>query len=424
MTVDTQLNPEKLLSTLANSHSSGCLELNQGLVSWEIYLQQGALKYICSSVQLLDQLKYYLYYLGFKQAVAALKNLPLPYVKIQLQSHSSTESAKSNFYGEVIPWLIKENHLTPYHGLKLIEQITKDQLTSCLWLNTGTSLWQDGKQIPTWLQEKLNNPLSLSVSKCLNVEQIRLEQWQKCSAKLFSIHQRPYFAAGWEQKSLPTSGLLSHQSLQELTRVIMGRTSIRQLSILLQKDELKVAQILSPYIDYQIINLGDALPPLDRLPGIPRLDNKVIPSSSITLSNTNNHSNQKIAFSATQTSVKTWKIVCIDDSPTILNEMKRFLDPKKFKVIAVDNPVQAVSTVFRTQPDLILLDITMPKINGYKLCTLLRSSENCNKTPIIMVTGNTGVLDKARAKLAGATDYFTKPFTQKGLIEIVQKYLQ
>ena len=46
MTVDTQLNPEKLLSTLADSHSSGCLELNQGLVSWEIYLQQGALKYI------------------------------------------------------------------------------------------------------------------------------------------------------------------------------------------------------------------------------------------------------------------------------------------------------------------------------------------------------------------------------------------
>ena len=64
----------------------------------------------------------------------------------------------------------------------------------------------------------------------------------------------------------------------------------------------------------------------------------------------------------------------------------------------------------------------MPKINGYKLCKLLRGSDNCNHTPIVMVTGNTGLIDKARAKIAGATDYFTKPFTQQELIEIVEKY--
>ena len=80
--------------------------------------------------------------------------------------------------------------------------------------------------------------------------------------------------------------------------------------------------------------------------------------------------------------------------------------------------------IFRLKPDLILLDITMPRINGYKLCGLLRNSEHCNHTPIIMVTGNTGLIDKARAKLAGATDYFTKPFTQQGLMNIVERHLQ
>ncbi|VEP17338.1 Protein PatA (fragment) [Hyella patelloides LEGE 07179] len=91
---------------------------------------------------------------------------------------------------------------------------------------------------------------------------------------------------------------------------------------------------------------------------------------------------------------------------------------------AIDDPVQAVPTIFRIKPDLILLDITMPKINGYKLCGLLRDSKNCDRIPIIMVTGNTGFIDKARAKIAGATDYFTKPFTQQGLMQIVEKYLQ
>ncbi|MDJ0593210.1 MAG: hypothetical protein QNJ72_25020 [Pleurocapsa sp. MO_226.B13] len=59
----------------------------------------------------------------------------------------------------------------------------------------------------------------------------------------------------------------------------------------------------------------------------------------------------------------------------------------------------------------------------YKLCGLLRSSGKCDRTSIVMVTGNTGLIDKARAKLAGATDYFTKPFTQEGLIKIVEKHL-
>ena len=86
--------------------------------------------------------------------------------------------------------------------------------------------------------------------------------------------------------------------------------------------------------------------------------------------------------------------------------------------------MQAVPIIFRFQPDLILLDINMPKINGYKLCGLLRGSNHCEGTPIIMVTGNRGLIDKARAKLAGATDYFTKPFTRQELMVMMEKYLK
>jgi twitching motility two-component system response regulator PilG len=157
-----------------------------------------------------------------------------------------------------------------------------------------------------------------------------------------------------------------------------------------------------------MIHLRNPQPPLEQLPNIPR-------SPQV---------KEQENLPHTSKAVKTYKIVCIDDSPTILSEIQRFLKEERFEVTAINDPVQASSVIFRLEPDLILLDITMPRINGYKLCSLLRSSNVFNETPIIMVTGNTGLIDKARAKLAGATDYFTKPFTQEGLMAIIDKYLE
>ena len=419
MTTTTKLNPQELLSQLANSNSSGCLELDEGLVSWKIYLQQGKLKYIYCSAQLLDQLKYYLRYLGLKQALNDLKELPSSDAK--LESYVPEKSSNQNLYSKVICWLLTEKYLDSSQGLKLLEQITKDGLSSCLWLDKGTSSWQDGYSLPLWIKVKFGNTLSLNISECLELEQIRLQKWQQnCSNQLLSVHQRPYFAHAWEQQPLPTSGLLNLKTLQELNQVIRGQTSIRQLSLLLQKDELQVAKILSPYIDNEIIYLSNAQSPLDRLPSIPGAKQNVRQSISF-YSSTN--SNNEIG-NPENSAVKTWKIICIDDSPTILKEIQRFLDPERFEVKAIDDPVQAVPIIFRIQPDLILLDINMPKINGYKLCGLLRGSNHCDRTPIIMVTGNTGLIDKARAKLAGATDYFTKPFTRQELMLMIEKYLK
>lgn len=404
MTTTTKVNPTELLSQLAHSHSSGCLELDEGLVSWKIYIQQGQLKYVDCSAQLLDQLKYYLQFLDWKPANLGLKNLPASYLKIQTSVQE--KSAVQNLYSDVICWLLAKQYLDRDRGLKLLEHITKDALQTCLWLDRGTSLWKEDEPIPQWIGDNFGSCSSLNISECLSIEQARLQQWQNCSSQLLSTHQRPYFTSGWEQKELPSSGSLSQQHLKELSKVIKGRTSIRQLSVLLQKDELQVAQILSPYLDHKIVFLRQAQPPLDKLPSIPRIEE----SSVINNSDENSE-------------VKTWKIVCIDDSPTILNEIKRFLDSEKFAVTAIDDPVKAASIIFRIKPDLILLDITMPKINGYKLCGLLRGSKHCNQTPIIMVTGNTGLIDKARAKIAGASDYFTKPFTKNGLMQIVKKHL-
>jgi twitching motility two-component system response regulator PilG len=75
------------------------------------------------------------------------------------------------------------------------------------------------------------------------------------------------------------------------------------------------------------------------------------------------------------------------------------------------------------RPDLILLDIGMPNVDGYQLCSLIRKSSSMKDIPIVMVTGNKGLIDRARARLAGATDYLTKPFVQTDLLKMMMRHL-
>lgn len=118
-----------------------------------------------------------------------------------------------------------------------------------------------------------------------------------------------------------------------------------------------------------------------------------------------------------------YTIACIDDSPTVLESIKSFLSDDSFSVLMINDPVKALMEVVRNKPDLILLDVGMPNLDGYELCSLLRRHPHCKHTPIVMVTGNTGFIDRAKAKLAGASGYLTKPFTQPELLKIVFKNL-
>ncbi len=118
-----------------------------------------------------------------------------------------------------------------------------------------------------------------------------------------------------------------------------------------------------------------------------------------------------------------YKIACIDDSPTMLHIINGFLDEEFFQVELIDDPLKSLMQIIRTKPDLILLDISMPNLDGYQLCSWIRRNSEFKNTPVIMVTGKTGFINKARAKMVRATDYLTKPFTQEKLLKILGKHL-
>ncbi|MEA5570178.1 response regulator [Calothrix sp. UHCC 0171] len=120
---------------------------------------------------------------------------------------------------------------------------------------------------------------------------------------------------------------------------------------------------------------------------------------------------------------KVYTVACIDDSPTVLNSIKHFLDESNFAVVMINDPVKALMQILRHKPDLILLDVEMPNLDGYELCSLLRRHSIFKDTPIIMVTGRTGFIDRAKAKMVRSSGYLTKPFTQAELLKMIFKYI-
>ncbi|AFY69462.1 response regulator receiver protein [Thalassoporum mexicanum PCC 7367] len=117
------------------------------------------------------------------------------------------------------------------------------------------------------------------------------------------------------------------------------------------------------------------------------------------------------------------RIICIDDSVTICRAVEYILHNNGYQVTAISNPIKALSLVFQLKPDLILCDIAMPDLDGYELCGMFRKSSYFARKPIIMLTGKDGFIDRVKARMVGATEYLTKPFGEKELLMMVEKYL-
>jgi twitching motility two-component system response regulator PilG len=139
--------------------------------------------------------------------------------------------------------------------------------------------------------------------------------------------------------------------------------------------------------------------------------------------NNNGNSGHDTETPANSNHRKIYTVVSVDDSPTILKEISRFLEDENFSVVTINDPLKAVMSIIRHKPDLILLDLNMEGIDGYELCRIVRNNSMFKKTPIIMVTGNKGFIDRVKARFVGASGYLTKPFSRADLLKMVFMHL-
>src|SRR5213082_1775951 len=117
------------------------------------------------------------------------------------------------------------------------------------------------------------------------------------------------------------------------------------------------------------------------------------------------------------------KVLVIDDSNTIRRSAEIFLLQAGCTVILAEDGFDALAKIADHQPDLVFVDIMMPRLDGYQTCALIKKNGKHRSTPVIMLSSKDSLFDRARGRMVGSDEYLTKPFTKESLLKAVELHL-
>jgi twitching motility two-component system response regulator PilG len=118
------------------------------------------------------------------------------------------------------------------------------------------------------------------------------------------------------------------------------------------------------------------------------------------------------------------KVMVIDDSQTIRRTAETLLAREGYQVFTAQDGFEALSKIADHQPDIIFVDIMMPRLDGYQACALIKGNPRFAKTPVIMLSSKDGLFDRARGRIVGSDEYLTKPFTRDELLGAVRAHVR
>lgn len=282
-------------------------------------------------------------------------------------------------------WQLLEDHtLTPAQGRSIIYSMVSETLFDLLGLHHGAFVFELSPALTPQLTTLEIAPLVVKIMK-------QVQQWKQFHPHIQSPDQCPIIQdAAMLQADLPKG------AFESLGRWADGRTTIRQIARFINRDIVTVGRAILPYVQQGLVHL-------------------TYPHSDLAIAS-------KRAFDL-KAGEKVPRVVCIDDGATVRKAVEHILDQHGYEVTAISNPLKALSLVFQLKPDLILCDITMPELDGYELCAMLRRSTAFRQIPIVMLTGKDGFIDRVRARMIGANDYLTKPFGEHELLTLVERYV-
>jgi two-component system, chemotaxis family, response regulator PixG len=360
-----KLQPVSLLAQIASKPVNGCLQVFTISDSWAIYLEEGKIIYASQHGKMFQILYEKLQFLG--QQIASIESHLIPKLKAIFETGIDNQAIANPEY-IAICWLVNQKYLTLGQARMLVELVILEVLDSFLKLEEGS------------YEFSVDNSLSDLPKFCYFDSHILISQYQKRSQNRGGHRQ---------------SGIVSPQSPQSPQFFQPNQISMKN-----KAEAQSVTQQINSQTSYA---------------------NNGVKSDVRNHSNGNN--NHKNKFSIQDNEKKLYKILCIDDSPTVLNAMNNYLSEQMFEVVTINDSLKALMYIIRLKPNLILLDINMPKLDGYELCSLVRKHSLFKSTPVIMVTARTGFIDKAKAKMVRASGYLTKPFTQAELLKIIFQYI-
>jgi two-component system, chemotaxis family, response regulator PixG len=432
MIKDQKKSAREILTGLESS-KDGCLYVFCDRIRWAFYVEKGKLVYASHSLESFERLERHLR--GLSREVPALNDKLRSQLRLMFDDLSSEtlkhedlspETAKYKVTSETlcteypaIRWLVDENRLTKLVAGRLIARIIQEVIETFLCLTNGNLS-------STFYEHRLKETYcSLPINRTLEVVEQRLQTWYNLGPTIYSPYQCPYLVNQDLANQTRATKRMSTETAQKLGRILRG-FNFCQLGALLGKDALAIAKQLSPLISEGSIYLKEPLTPFNQLPRTYSLAPEEERNKNENLSEAvteEEENDDNISQIAAQQLVKTWKIVCIDDNESMLNIINSYLGSQDFQVTLIQDSMKALMKINSIRPDLILLDIGMPNVDGYQLCSLIRKSSILKDIPIVMVTGNKGLIDRARARIAGATDYLVKPFVQADLLRMIMRHL-
>jgi twitching motility two-component system response regulator PilG len=132
--------------------------------------------------------------------------------------------------------------------------------------------------------------------------------------------------------------------------------------------------------------------------------------------------NSEVDGTETTTNAKKMRILVVDDSATIRRSAETMLSNESCEVITAENGFESLSKITRHLPNLIFVDIMMPRLDGYQTCAIIKNNAEFRDTPVVMLTSKDGLFDMARGRVVGSDQYLTKPFTREELLGAVKQH--
>ncbi|HEY9596957.1 MAG TPA: response regulator [Cyanophyceae cyanobacterium] len=244
--------------------------------------------------------------------------------------------------------------------------------------------------------KSLSKPLVLiDVEQAIARAQNLWQAWQQENLINYSPNSAPVIKQPAHLKNRT-----SPQAYQTLTHLLNGKRTLRDVALLMKRDVLQVTRSLLAFLQsglIELVTIPDLPVPIDA--AIPKKPSHTEASSG-------------------------YLVACVDDSPLVCQTLEALLTGAGYRFVGVQDGLRAIATILTRKPDAIFLDLVMPHTNGYEICAQLRKVPSFRTTPILILTGNDGIVDRVRAKLVGASDFLSKPVDAEMVLSILRKHLE
>ena len=346
-------------------------------IEWHFYLYSGNIVYATGGIHPIRRWQ--------RNLITNLPQIPFHLSSLQEELTQQKADLRNNLWEyEQLSFWVKQQTITP------------KQARNAVLFALGEILFDitQGKQVTCRFdQENILSPKLdiIEPDEMINKNQQIWQSWQNARATDKSPNLAPVIL---QPKELQQKTSIS--AYQSLCKLLNANRTLKDLGVQLRTSTLQVTSSLLPYIESGIFGLVD----------VPDLLELLTSSGG--------------SYSVGQNRPL---IACVDDSLMISHMMEQIISLAGYRFIGINDPAQAVSLLMEYKPDLIFLDIVMPKINGYDLCAQLRNQKQFEDTPIIFLTSNSGIVDRIRSKFVGSSDFIKKTVDADELLSKLEEHL-